>query len=109
MSLIGEATDSRAQTVTWNGGDCTLKFWVNGTEDELAVMTIAEAEAPAFYTPVGGPKLSIQSIEIDPVGGGIWLCSAKYGPLTPKQTGESTYTFDTGGGTQKITQSLNTV
>ncbi len=39
-----------------------------------------------------------------PVGGNVWECSARYDISEEPQ-----FTFDTGGGTQHITQSLQTV
>ena len=93
-----EGVDSNAQT--------TLEYIVRGTDDDSAVHAIVQATIPAFYR-----GLSYQSYSIDPVhvdqsdAIGFWDISAQYGVKDPN---ESTYAFDTGGGTQHITQSLVT-
>ncbi len=77
---------------------------VLGTEDDAAVRALVEVTVPAFYA-----GLVFQSYHIAHQGGGIWEASARYGKKEPKEPGESSFSFDTGGGTQHITQSLETV
>ena len=50
-----------------------------------------------------------QNYHIAYQGSGLWEVSVRYGKLEPKETGQSSYSFDTGGGNQKITQSLQTI
>ena len=40
---------------------------------------------------------------------GRWLATVRYGVKPPSEVGESSFSFDTGGGTQHITQSMSTV
>ena len=52
-----------------------------------------------------------KSIQIEPLANDIWDGTVRYGSAesTPPQTGESSFAFDTGGGTQHITHSRSTV
>jgi len=104
---IAEKPTSRSATEgVDNNASATLEYLVRGTDNDLAVHALVQATIPAFYR-----NLAFQSYSIDPVhvdasdAVGFWNVSAQYGVKDPN---ESTYTFDTGGGTQHITQSLET-
>jgi hypothetical protein len=77
-----------------------LIYHLVGSEDEEAVRTLLEATAPAAYL-----GLALDSIEAQPEGRGKWKGFARY----VKFDNDSEYTFDTTGGTSKITQSLATI
>lgn len=102
--IIVEKYDSREATVGIDSPSVDLQFMVLGTEDDLEVRLLVESAIPAFYA-----GLSFQSYHISHQGGGIWEASARYGRKDPKETGASSFSFDTGGGTVHITQSLGTV
>lgn len=104
MATITERYDSREATAGSDSPSVDLVYTVEGTEDDAAVRTLVEATLPALY---GG--LLFQSYHIAHQGGGIWEVSARYGKHEPKETGESSFSFDTGGATTHITQSLTTV
>ena len=104
MALIIETYESREATVGVESPSVDLQFIVLGTELDTEVRALVEATIPAIY---GG--LFFQSYHIAHQGGGVWEASARYGKVEQKEPGESSYSFDTGGGTQKITQSLETV
>ena len=54
---------------------------------------------------LSGPRISPE-----PIGPGLWEGKVRYGAKQKDPpTGESTFSFDTGGGTQHITQSKETV
>lgn len=61
-----------------------------------------EADVPASYV-----DLPIQDYDFRPLGNQIWEAAVHYG--LKKQTNESAYTFDTGGGTAHITQAKQTI
>ena len=61
----------------------------------------SRATLPATYL-----GLPLASYRISPLGNGNWDVVARYDSREPK---DSSYTFDTGGGTQHITQSLETI
>jgi hypothetical protein len=68
------------------------------------VRALVEATIPAIYA-----GLVFQNYRIAHQGSGLWEVSVRYGKLEPKEPGESSFSFDTGGGTTHITQSLATV
>lgn len=76
-----------------------LKYIVTGTDDESDVLDALLAEAPATVM-----DLRRMEVSAEPLGGGIWACTVPY-----ESRRESQYTFETGGSTAHITQSLSTV
>jgi hypothetical protein len=76
-----------------------LIYHIFDTDDEDEAANLVRSVAPGIYK-----GLSIDSINADPEGGGKWKGYARY---ANSATGNE-YTFETGGGTQKITQSLGT-
>ena len=83
-----------------------LRCKVEGTGDSLAAQM-----ALLWFTPATYNGLVRQTPRIEPDGDSpdVWIASVQYGPKKPPETGDFTYQFDTGGGTQHITQSLQTV
>lgn len=77
-----------------------LIFDVIGTDDEDEVESLVLAEAPAVY---GG--LVRKSIDPDNQGGGYWKVRVRYEGFE----NENEYTFDTGGGTAKVSLSYETL
>ncbi len=104
MATIRERYDSREATEGVESPSVDLIYVVEGTEDDVAVRSLVEATIPALY--VG---LVFQTYHINHEGGGVWEVSVRYGKQEPKDTGESSFSFDTGGVTAHITQSLSTV
>lgn len=101
--IIDEKFDSREAT----GGESPsldLRFFIQGTDDDEVVRNLLAATAPLTYA-----GLVRQTVHVAPLGGDIWEGSARYGKFEPKQPGDSSFSFDTGGGTQHITQSVGTV
>jgi hypothetical protein len=104
MPVIIERYDSREITVGAENPFVDLLYMVSGTEDDAVVRATVETTIPAIYA-----GLVFQSYHIAHQGGGVWEVSVRYGKREPKETGQSSYSFDTGGGTTHITQSLQTV
>jgi len=99
---IAEKYDSREATEGAESPAATLLYIVQGTEDDDLVRAAVEGEVPALYQ-----GLVFEDYHIAHLGGGVWDVAARYGKR--KQPGESSFSFDTGGGTQHITQSVLTV
>jgi hypothetical protein len=104
MPVIIEKYDSRESNVGIENPSVDLLYVVDGTEDDVVVRATVEATVPAIYA-----GLVFQNYRIAHQGGGLWEVSVRYGKKEPKQPGESSFSFDTGGGTTHITQSLETV
>ena len=105
---VTEKLESRRST-TGDNPSAELVYTVRGTDSDMTARSQAEATSPATYD--GMPR---QSVTVEPIGHELWDATVRYAPdtqqqSTPPQTGESTFAFDTGGGTQHITQSKQTV
>jgi hypothetical protein len=81
-----------------------LVYVVMGTDNDLTAKTAIEAELPATYD-----GLVYQDYTIERVGDEAWLVEARYGLQSPKDTGDSTYQFETGGGSQRISAATKLV
>jgi hypothetical protein len=85
-----------------NEGDspsAELRFVIRGTNDDVTVRGLLEASSPLTYL---GLRRTDYSFE--PLGGEVWNGSVRY-----SETEEPQFTFDTGGGSQHVSQSLTTV
>ena len=107
MSItVTEKFESRRST-TGDNPSAELGYTVRGTEDDLAARTAVESASPTTYD-----NLPRQAVAVEPVGPDHWDATVRYAPnqiSSPPQTGDSVFNFDTGGGTQHITQSKATV
>jgi len=104
---LTEKLDSRK----WNTGDnasVEMIYVLTGTSDDVTAKELIESSTAETYN-----GLSRQSINLDPewvdttAGDGRWLATVRYGIKPP--TGEPSFSFDTGGGTQHVTQSISTI
>jgi len=105
MSAITEDKDSRRST---SGDEPTaeLKYTIQDCIDDGEARLLLLATAPSTYI-VAGKTLVQKSRSHDPRGGGAWKCSVSYGRRkTEKETGESSYQFEIGGGNAHITQAI---
>lgn len=101
--------EEKAKSRTITSGDSPsveLAYVIRGTDDDLAAKAALEAEAPTVYD--GLPR---NGVRVEPVGPMLWDGEASYTlpSFDQPDVGESTFSFDTGGGAQHITQSLATV
>jgi hypothetical protein len=76
-----------------------LRYIITGTDDETDVLAALIGSAPDIYY-----GMRRMAVEAEPLGGGIWQCTVPY-----EGKNETVYTFETGGSTQHITQSLATI
>ena len=104
---VTEKFDSRTSAAGENPS-VELKYVVAGTASDIDAKAALAATAPIAYD-----GLVRQSWDVEPVGDGsaFWNGTVRYGRYdnSPPETGDSSFSFDTGGGTQHITQSLETV
>jgi len=96
-------------TITLDGpriGEDTadLIYLVTDTTDASAAEAAAFAVAPATYG-----TLVRRDPTVEPDGYDIWRVTIPYRKREKQETGGSSYSFDTGGGTQHITQALETI
>lgn len=83
-----------------------LVFVVEGTDDDAAARAALAAAAPGTHG-----TLVRQTPTVDPVGPNLWEGKAKYikPEIQTPQSGSASFSFDTTGGTQHITQSRQTI
>lgn len=103
-ATISESYLSKPFTVGIKNSSRELIYDIIGTDNEAAVQTLLLGAAPATYQ-----GLILDSVEAEPIfadsvtAQGVWKGHARY--IEP----EVQYTFDTGGGQQRVTQSHGTV
>jgi len=104
--VVEEKFDSRL-SITGPNPSVELRYIVFGTSSDLTAKSELADEAPEVYD-----DLPRQTIEIEPLANDVWEGTVRYGiteSSPPPQTGDSAFSFDTGGGTQQITHSRGTV
>lgn len=78
----------------------TTKWKADGEHDDATVQAYAIAATPtSVFTPVG--QLFRQNVQVEPDGWGQYIVTVPYGPRK-RNTGDYTWSFDTGGATVKI-------
>ena len=84
-----------------------IAYVVLGAADEAEVRTVALAGIPVSYQGLNRSTLTVD----ERFNATTWKVVASYeAPETPQQENpEPTFAFDTGGGTQHVTQSMQTV
>ena len=104
---VTEKFESR-QGATGRSPSIELRYTIRGTNDDVAARNALIATAPATYDPWGTGILFLprDTVALEPVGDALWDGIVRYGPV---QANESSFAFDTGGGTQHVTQSKQTV
>ena len=101
---VDEKFESRFVT-TGQSPSIELRYIVRGTNDQQEVTSAVGGESPETYDAYGSGLLFYprNDITVQPIGHELWEGIVHYGPIP--QTNASTFSFDTGGGTQHITQS----
>jgi len=102
-ATITERFDSRRLTAS-SSSTAERLYTVMGTEDESEALALLQATRPTTYL-----GLIHQSDEIEHIGGGVWEATVQYGVYEPPEVGQSSFAFDTGGGTTHVTQSRQTL
>jgi hypothetical protein len=81
-----------------------------GDDDDAAIRDAVDAAAPS--TSDAGVKMS-DKITVEQIAGDTWFAVVPYGAVSfdtsPAQTGESVFSFNTGGSTIHVQTSLSTV
>ncbi len=106
---LTEKLDSRKWT-TGDNATVEMVYILTGTSDDVTAKNLIASSTASTYN-----GLVRQSIQIEPEwvdttrADGQWIATVRYGVRPPTEVGESSFSFDTSGGTQHITQSLATV
>jgi hypothetical protein len=107
-TTVREIFGSRERSEAFAAGSSslTLLYWVEGTTDDDVAESALRTELPPSFR-----ALPLRSWKCDPLGHELWLGKGSYSDRTapePPDLGEAKFSFDTTGGTQKITQSYAT-
>ncbi len=110
---VEEKSDSREMT---DGESAELIYIIRGTDSDVTAMSELKTQSPAEYNGMVRGKCRIEPVHIEQGNADkcIWLGTVPYNkstytPFEPPETGETAFAFETGGGTQHITQSMSTV
>lgn len=115
MAFTIEERDTSRAITTGDNPAVELSFSMLGSgtdpliDDDQEALIALEAVAPLEF--LGLPR---RSVRVEPVALGIWNGEASYAPApeseapTPSDIGQTVISFDTGGGTQHITQNMLT-
>jgi len=94
-----ERPDSRKSSE--NPRSITFGYTAEGSTSNLYVKAYAIAATPVIYD-----GLWRQDIQITPDGHMLWRVDVPYGPRQPVESGNYKWSYDTTGGTAKITHAL---
>jgi len=105
MAVVVEERFQSRRSIAGDNPSVELLYVIHGTDDDLEAKIELAAASPATYD--GLPR---RTIEVEPIANDIWDGTVHYGEIesTFPQTGESAFSFGTGGGTQHLTQSRQT-
>lgn len=123
---VYELATSRQRTISWDGADTALEFIASGSTNDALIYPAVIALSPKTYTvlgPTGFPvRLRRKDVTLDPLGADYWKAAVAYGfqagtadDLSDEPDFDDTahlgpeWNFETTGGTQHITQSLETI
>ena len=83
-----------------------LRYVIRGTDDDVVARLALQTFAPGAYNINGDGSIMIPltDVGVEPVGAQLWDGFARY-----SGDSQSSFAFETGGGTQHITRSLQTV
>jgi hypothetical protein len=106
---LTEKLDSRKWT-TGDNASVEMVYMLTGTADDLAAKSLIESSTATTYNGLVRQSINLEPEWVDTNHAvGRWIATVRYGVRQPAEVGESSFSFDTGGGTQHITQSLSTV
>lgn len=104
MPFLIELPESREADIGVEQSTRTLKYTAVGSEDDSVIEALVKASISAFF---GG--LQFQSYRISPKGNGVHDVEVRYASTPIKEIGQSSFTFDTTGGTQRLKKSISTI
>jgi len=92
---------SSRKTATGSSKGSTVEYIIQGTDDDIAALEELLSACPDTWNEVPRSGRSVEQIADK-----IWIGTVTYG-YGSKNTEDIEYNFDTGGGTQKITQTIS--
>ncbi len=111
MTTLTELIDSREWT-TGSRASVTFHYTLDGTADDTEARALLLSSTPTSYQGLVRDACTLEPVSVDTVADtGKWECRVRYVAPERKapEVGESSFSFDTGGGNQHITQSIQTI
>jgi len=111
MPTLSEKIESRE----WVAGprpSVTMHYVLRGTSSDLTAKALLLSSTAATYEGLVREECTLEPIFVDSNSdSGSWACTVRYvsPDFSQPPSGETSLAFDTGGGTQHVTQSLLTV
>lgn len=107
---VSESWGSRKRSISSDSCDLTLTYLIEGTDNDTTAYDALVSTSPSTYTfDAAGRALNRQTVAVERVGENEWKGSVKFGIKKGENPAESSYDFDTGGGTTHVTNSIATV
>jgi len=111
---LTEKYDSRKVTTDPDGDAQSAEFvyTLTGVADENSARILATNSTASTYGDLIRKSITLEPVHINTadLGACIWEITVQYGEREEPESGDpSVFSFDTGGGTQHITQSLGTI
>ena len=106
MSISVELSYDSGNFLEGDGATAVLEYLIKGTDDDVEAKNALGDEAPLTYD-----DLQRKNWNVERIGNNWWRGSVRYvhEQYVLPEVGESSFSFDTGGGSQHITQSLATI
>ena len=107
---LTELVDSRTRT----DDSAELHYMLAGTADDGDAHAAVQSGAPSTYDGLVRQSIQLEPQWVDTLadggsGDGRWSATVRYGVKAPPAVGDSQFSFDTGGGTQHVTQSRGAI
>jgi hypothetical protein len=112
MAITVEEKIESREVSTGDRAAATLRYVIRGTDDDYEAWGALGTEAPAEWHGLVRTSHEVQPVHVEEGHPArcVWEGIARYGRRKQQpETNESRFSFDTGGGTQHITNSLETV
>jgi hypothetical protein len=105
--IVDERWDSRGGSEDLEAGSKSLIYLVTDAVDENEAVQLVSTEAPTSLTLPLGRLLVRQGFDWEPYEDPeSFVVTSRYGDLKPIEEGEWDFSFDTTGGTGRITQAI---
>jgi hypothetical protein len=110
MAVTVQERDTSRRWTTGDSPTLEMIYTCEGSTGEGDIKAAVEAVAPSSYQGLRRSSIDLQPEVIDEMTGlGRWTATVRYARRAAKEVGDSSYSFDTSGGNQHITQSLATI
>jgi len=104
-----ERVTSRRRT-TGSSPSIERQYRTTGTASEISALADVEGTAPSVDSGLPRQQIDLEPEWVDTTtGDGAWNATVTYGSETVPDVAESSFSFDTTGGTQHITHALATI